>query len=532
MAIEYSDLAIVLMIAASCSMACLAALKSAPRRNIDDPTPIQQDCCGPVFLFNNARLIDANEEAVSLIAPLAHEMTSFDAALQMLERQFEGLSSIVERHGPLNTRLVSTTSPERSIAIVRGNGWLRLSVTGPLIALAAENPGRASHAAAAVEFDLLQSMVKQTPHLMWKTSRSGALLWANDAYVLLSRKLSSDKDDRDGSPAQEKPLFSTLDETTLGKPTTVRRAFVETSGKPARHWFDITTVETDSGYLHFANDANALVRADLERQEFVQSFARTFAELTTGLALFDKSRRLVMFNPAFFEMTRLAADFLTTRPSIDAILDRLRETKMLPEPKNFTTWRDQFAAVEAGAKSGTYCELWSLSGGLTYRVTGRPHPNGAFALLFEDITASVSLKQRFQLDIEAGQAILNALPDALAVFSSSGTLVVFNNAYAQLWQSESNSGIVHRDFTSEMKQWMNRCTPSRIWSEMRDFVHQPRQRSPWSDHAVLNDGRPVSCHAIPISGGMTLVSFKVMEKGASSFLVQGNAEPTLRIANR
>jgi PAS domain-containing protein len=186
-----------------------------------------------------------------------------------------------------------------------------------------------------------------------------------------------------------------------GASSTCRIAF-PAAGNDADQWFDVLSVPQEQSTLHFATDASAAAHADQDRQTFVQTMGKTFAELSIGLAIFDKQRRLVTFNPALLDMTRLGFEFLSTRPAIDTVLDRLRETRMLPEPKDYASWRDQFTAVEAAAKNGTYREIWNLPDGQAFRVTGRPHPDGAFAFLFEDITADLSLTRRFRSDIETG----------------------------------------------------------------------------------------------------------------------------------
>jgi hypothetical protein len=44
------------------------------------------------------------------------------------------------------------------------------------------------------------------------------------------------------------------------------------------------------------------------------------------------------------------------------------------------------------------------------RVTGRPHPNGAIAFLFEDISQEVSLTRRFRTDLDLDRGILDDFP--------------------------------------------------------------------------------------------------------------------------
>ncbi|MEK9704965.1 MAG: diguanylate cyclase, partial [Paracoccaceae bacterium] len=54
----------------------------------------------------------------------------------------------------------------------------------------------------------------------------------------------------------------------------------------------------------------------------------------------------------------------------------------------------------AVATEGTYTEIWNLPSGATFRISGRPHPDGALAFLFEDITAEVSMSRRFTAEFE------------------------------------------------------------------------------------------------------------------------------------
>lgn len=161
-------------------------------------------------------------------------------------------------------------------------------------------------------------------------------------------------------------------------------------------------------------------------------------------------------------MTGLNFEFLSGRPTLDAVLDRLHETRMLTEPKNYTSWRKQFSAMEHAAKNGTYSEHWGLPDGQTFCVTGRPDPDGAFALFFEDISAEISLARRFRSEIETGQAVLEHIEDAVVVFSNAGNLVMANTAYSGRWGTDLANGMVQYDLRIEMRKWQDRCTPSRI----------------------------------------------------------------------
>ena len=94
------------------------------------------------------------------------------------------------------------------------------------------------------------------------------------------------------------------------------------------------------GQIFYAVYADPIVRAKLGQRKFAQTLSQTFAQLSIGLAIFDRRRQLATLNPALLDMTNLPFEFLSRRPSIDAMLDRLREFQMLPKPKDYASWRE------------------------------------------------------------------------------------------------------------------------------------------------------------------------------------------------
>ena len=171
----------------------------------------------------------------------------------------------------------------------------------------------------------------------------------------------------------------------------------------------------------------------------IRDRTKTFADLPTGLAIFDRERNLQLFNPALIDLTGLSAGFLTGRPTLFDFLDKLRDARMVPEPKDYRSWRQQMNNLEAAAATGHHVETWSLPGGQTYRVTGRPHPDGAVAFLFEDITSEISLTRKFRAELTLGAHVLDGLEDALAVFSPSGQMLLSNRSYVALWGEKSET---------------------------------------------------------------------------------------------
>jgi len=194
-----------------------------------------------------------------------------------------------------------------------------------------------------------------------------------------------------------------------------------------RH-FDLCTAGLADCRTVYATDITRQVTAETMRGSFIQTLTKTFADLATGLAVFDHGQRLVLFNPAMIDLTGLPVEFLSARPGLLDFFDRLRERQVLPEPRHYATWRAQINAMIETATGGHYAEAWTLPNGLTYRVTGRPHPDGAIAFLIEDITDEVSLTRCSRTQIEIRQAVLDTFDEAVAVIGPDGLVMLCNGA--------------------------------------------------------------------------------------------------------
>lgn len=452
----------------------------------------------PVFLFHDDVLVDATEGALALIAHAPPQRSEFAAMRHALARSFPDLGTALSSDEMGKNHLVCPNDPDLTLELDRKDHALRLSIHhrnahAPLTLLAQDIQAETA--------ERLHDVAQHSPQLIWQTDAEGQVIWTNRTFVGFCGEAPVTQDALQAMSDRLLPKNKRSDAQ--------HRIAIQHAQSQQDQWMDVSTVSKPGSFLHFASDANAIMRADAARQDFVKTLGKTFAQLATGLAIFDKHRRLAMFNPALLDMTRLPVEFLSARPSVDTVLDRLREMRMMPEPRDYASWRDQFAAVEDAAKNGTYSASWSLPDGQTLRVIGKPHPDGAFAFLFEDITAEVSLTRRFRSDIETGQSVLDALPDGIAVFSQTGTLMLSNRAYARLWDTKPDLMLDSRDLRGELSIWQTRCVPTAMWESMTNLIQSLGPRQPWVDDVMLDDGRLLRCHANPIAAGMTMVRFAI-----------------------
>jgi PAS domain-containing protein len=249
----------------------------------------------------------------------------------------------------------------------------------------------------------------------------------------------------------------------------------------------------------------------------------TFAHLSTGLAIFNRERLLILFNPALLDLTSLPADFLSKRCSAKSFFDQLRELRITPDTPTHKSWAKQVDLITQAALEGRYSETWTLPTGATYRVTGRPHPDGALVFLFEDITAEITVTRRFRTELDTCHRVLDAVETSLVLFSSTGQLQLCNDAYRRLWKSDPESSFAKYTLRDAITLWQESCTNTEVWSQVQERILSVSLRQFWQTTISLKTQKTLRLSLTPILGGMTLVSFEPVSAGTAIHLREKSA---------
>ncbi len=387
-----------------------------------------------IFLFRDRQLVDATLPARNLLNHVGGPDEEWARLMIWLAARFPGAP---QQLADLDQRLqVELTGDEgmgsaalRLKAEDLGEGMVRIMITDPSAEHAGILVDSLSQQAMEEELDLLWRALDQTPMLVWRQDADERIIWANAAYLRRAEAMN------EGDLTWPLPRLLDTPKPVPGAGTKTRRAALDDHGVVS--WYDCHCHKIGEQTMMFALPADAAVRAERSLREFVQTLTKTFADLPIGLAIFDRQRKLQLFNPALIDLTGLPTGFLTARPTLFDFLDQLREHRMVPEPKDYRSWRQQMSNLETAAATGHHVEEWSLPNGQTYRVTGRPHPDGAVAFLFDDITSEIAITRQFRSDLSLGYAVLDRLEDALAVFDASGKIIMTNQAYRDLWGGEA-----------------------------------------------------------------------------------------------
>jgi len=320
------------------------------------------------------------------------------------------------------------------------------------------------------------------PMPVWLCDGDGNVTWENDAAAALPP----------GDRAQ-----------LLSAPETGRVAL----DAPTR-WYDITMQGDASGTLIFATDVTPLVRAEEARRDFVQTLGRSFADLPTGLAVFDSRRRLAMFNPALTDLTGLDPVFLSGRPEIFSFFDMLRDRQVMPEPRNYASWRGQIHEMIIAARDGQYREVWSLVTGRTYRVTGRPHPDGAVAFLIEDISDEVSATRHQRAERDVLLAALDRVDDAIAVLSREAGLVFCNRRFATLTRLDPAVREAGLPRDAVIDTCRARLPDDALWRDVAARLETDGPTRAMTGRLALDGGRELALSLVPLGPGKAMLSLR------------------------
>lgn len=448
-----------------------------------------------VLLFENGVLIDADRDATALLGAQDLKDVTWAHVRGVVANRIATIPvSLGNNNDPIRTYPINARPGELRATLEQWNKYAKLSLHN----WPTQNKRKAGVRVPVSEFESLTNASMDSPFPIWRMSDQNKVIWANPAFF----KECGNRF-RLGEHA-DKMKIRIPDDLKSGE--SFRVSYDSDHHGSTRH-FDITMIANGASRTFFAVNADKAVQADDARRNFVQTLAKTFAQLSTGLAIFDRDRRLVLFNPALLDQFGLPAGFLSGEPTLNAFFDKLRQDRMIPEPRNYGSWRERIMHMVLDATDDRYREIWPLPSGETFRVTGRPHPNGAVAFLFEDISAELSLERRFRAQLDITKAVINNLPSAIAVVSPGGSFSMTNAAFQKMWHVEPDSSIANFTWVDFEKLWQDKVKETLIIGSLSNYLRLYHDRHGWVRELNQESGMILRVQADPIMGGYTILTF-------------------------
>jgi signal transduction histidine kinase len=247
-------------------------------------------------------------------------------------------------------------------------------------------------------------------------------------------------------------------------------------------------------------------RAGADAKPSVETRFRSFDRLATAFAVFDAHQRLTHFNQAYIDLWQLDIDWLATRPRDGEILDRLRQARRLPEKADYREWKRSWLA--AYGSNAQIEEQWHLPDGRTLHVVAGSEGEAGVTYLYENVTERLALESRYNALIEVQRETLDTLREGVAVFAPNGRLRLYNLAFATIWRLNPRQ-LDAEPHVEEIIDWCRILYEApEDWESIKAAVTAiVSERVPLEKQFDRPDGRVLTCTALPLPDGGTLLTF-------------------------
>jgi signal transduction histidine kinase len=365
---------------------------------------------------------------------------------------------------------------------------------------------RAAAAGAEAErrsqaLEALSALIEAAPFPIWYRAPDLRLAMVNSAYVAAveaengARVIAGEIELVDQADGRQ-PLAEAAEVRERGEPSS--RTLPATVAGERRMMQIIELPLGPGGVAGFAIDVDDQEQARAELGRFQAAQRDLLDRLSAGVAQFGRDRSLVFFNQPFARLFGLTGDFLADRPEFDRVIDAMRDTRKLPEARDYPSWkaerREWFTAGLIGQE-----EDWELPDRRHLRVLAQPLPDGGLLVIFEDRTRQIMLESDRDRMVKVQNTTFDNLAEGIAVFASNRRLKLWNNRFRTLW-----------DLTPD--QMAQRPLVEALATELAPRVKKPRQamlvrdlvrgaivsRRPRTGRLSLADGREFELAAIPI----------------------------------
>ena len=350
-----------------------------------------------------------------------------------------------------------------------------------------------------------RAILDAVPIPVWLRNQSRALAWGNRAFLAATGQ--TDVETAVAAQAMIEKSDRDLASAARSEGHVVESKRFAVAGGQRRALALTHAPLGDGGIVGSAIDVTDLSNAEARLQQHIDAHADTLDKLATAVAIFDRTQRLSFYNDAFVRLWNLPDSWLDLHPTDGEILDRLRETRKLPEQRDYQSWKRQRLAYYVQALDYAPEDLWYLPGGKTLRVIAQPHPFGGLTYLYEDVTEKLALESSYNTLIKVQSATLDTLNEAVAVFGPDARLKLHNAAFAKLWELEPVVLVGEPHVQKIAEVCIARFGDSAMWQDLAVSIASGTERSRNPGYVERYDGVVLSIAFAPLPDGATLITF-------------------------
>src|SRR5262245_44111204 len=261
------------------------------------------------------------------------------------------------------------------------------------------------------------------------------------------------------------------------------------------------------GVIGFAADKTALDEAQGELKRHVRAHADVLESLSAAIAIFNADGKLRFHNNEYSKQFGLDEDFLNSEPTLNEVLEALRERRRIPEYADFPKYKRELMR-ELFALLHPMEELLHLPDGSTLRMVAAPHPLGGVTISYEDVTDTLRLERSYNALIQVQRETLDHLYEGIAVFGSDGRLKLSNPAFSRIWGLEPHH-IENEPHVSVIVDAIRRFfAQGPFWGRLRNrIISRVADRDARSGRIERTDGSVLIFSSLPLADGGCLYTY-------------------------
>lgn len=276
-----------------------------------------------------------------------------------------------------------------------------------------------------------------------------------------------------------------------------KRLFVEISETPLKQY----------------NQTLGMMRDITDIEERLKEFNRHISanetlleQLRTAVAIYNADQKLEFYNSAFAQLWDLEDRWLNTQPKFGDILEKLRETRRLPEQADFRNYKQNWLSMFTRLID-PHDDMLYLPDGSALRMLVMPHPLGGLMMTFEDVTSRLELESSYNTLIAVQKETLDNLAEGVAVFGSDGRLKLSNPSYTKLWQLNPEDIESEPHITKLIERMMRLFDKSVQEQKRQKLISHAIERNAQVGRITLMNHVLLEFTTVPLPDGGVLVSY-------------------------
>ena len=261
------------------------------------------------------------------------------------------------------------------------------------------------------------------------------------------------------------------------------------------------------GLIGFGLDQTALEDTHSELARHIAAHDDVLQSLGTGIVIFGPDKRVKFFNGAYRDLFEMDPQFLQSEPTLDEVLDSLRERRQITEQADFRNYKQEFAR-QIMSIINPFEELMHMPNGRTFRMVATPHPMGGVILMYEDVTDRLALEANYNTLIEVQRETIDHLYEGIAVYGGDGRLKLHNSAFTRMW-SLTEDELGNQPHVSRVVDLVAKFFAGRKdWPSVRErIVSEVADRELRNLRIERSDRRVIDVAAIPLPDGGRLYKY-------------------------